>query len=799
MSNIKAPYNFVPLHKEVVLPYWAKHISHDIPFSDTQSNSFDIKIKAHSPIMVVDGKSKSDNQKEDRDTQQFSAIGDQHFVPGSSIRGMLRSVLEVMAYGQMSNKVNDHRYALRDLNYKPYRENFTRHKTHGGWLTKGKDGNYYIQDTGIPGRISHKEIDKKSNQIFSQYFEKNGGFNRKDDKHKSAQHKYRRFAKPLDGHTVKHVLEDKGRDIYGFDINGKDKGTLVFTGQSGFREFNRKQNKMVGHFYEFIFWENQNKPQVVNDKVIENFFFAYYDHEPNEQSDDFKHWKKQLEKGEAIPVFFRKIKGEVTDMGLSYMYKLPYKYSIKEIIDMQQKQQGIDLAAAIFGYVEETENTALKGRVHIGHAKKTKGELDQARQLLLSTPRASYYPNYLRQNVDRNGKLKGYHYTTMMDDQAEIAGWKRYPIHQSATPVKVDTSNLNAEMLTKFRPLKAGAEFRLTISYHNLKLIELGALLSAITFHRTEEVYHSLGLAKPFGYGKVSLEIEGLAEDIQIAALKAFEAYMNVSLRCTSPEWHQLEQIRELITMASDQDNSQERAKLAYMQLKKKVEGSRREENEFVNAKRRNNLEALAPYSTLPGINKRNASTLLSEAELKDWKAQIDQDKVTLTAHKKGALGQIKKQLQAAFCVEFEAKKQQLLEEIALKRNQIRAKEKEEQAATRAEKAKERQATAQAQGPDLSAVDVTNRNALTQLRKTIENYALAYYQEKKFQDILKKQNNGIVPTEYQEELKSTITAIFQAQNKKNKRKWLKPNSEISKRAKEWMGEAATKDLMGTLK
>ena len=37
---------------------------------------------------------------------------------------------------------------------------------------------------------------------------------------------------------------------------------------------------------------------------------------------------------------------------------------------------------------------------------------------------------------------------------------------------------------------------------HNLKDYELGALLAAITFcNKYEKCYHSLGYAKPFGYG----------------------------------------------------------------------------------------------------------------------------------------------------------------------------------------------------------------------------------------------------------------------------------------------------------
>ena len=52
---ITAPYNFVPLSNEVVMPFWAEHVSHDIPFQDAQSGTLRVKITAKSPIYVRNG------------------------------------------------------------------------------------------------------------------------------------------------------------------------------------------------------------------------------------------------------------------------------------------------------------------------------------------------------------------------------------------------------------------------------------------------------------------------------------------------------------------------------------------------------------------------------------------------------------------------------------------------------------------------------------------------------------------------------------------------------------------------
>lgn len=58
---------------------------------------------------------------------------------------------------------------------------------------------------------------------------------------------------------------------------------------------------------------------------------------------------------------------------------------------------------------------------------------------------------------------------------------------------------------SSFIALKAGASFKTIIYIHNLRPYELGALLAALTFCNHKECYHSLGYAKPFGYGKMKL------------------------------------------------------------------------------------------------------------------------------------------------------------------------------------------------------------------------------------------------------------------------------------------------------
>ena len=59
--------------------------------------------------------------------------------------------------------------------------------------------------------------------------------------------------------------------------------------------------------------------------------------------------------------------------------------------------------------------------------------------------------------------------------------------------------------------------------------IEIGALLSAITFHKNDLCYHSIGMAKPLGYGKIKLsvlDLNGFSKEVK-EYLKDFESAMN--------------------------------------------------------------------------------------------------------------------------------------------------------------------------------------------------------------------------------------------------------------------------------
>ncbi|MCF6244159.1 MAG: TIGR03986 family CRISPR-associated RAMP protein [Sulfurovum sp.] len=586
---ITAPFNFVPLSEKVFFPDWAEEVSHDVPFEDAQSGVIDITMTAKSPIFVRDH----------NDAEGFCHHNGTHYIPGSSVKGMIRNVLEIMSFSKM-NQINDDTYAVRDLSdAKNFYMKEMKKDTFCGWLRKeGKD--FIVEDCGKPGRIKHEELDKIFNMDFSSKFKKGKFGNKADDK--TALKKYElidsdTYTFPLTHTTTSNV----GDKRYAHETSSSLTGTIVLTGQPSGRDEERKIPS--GKVYEFVFFESksESKSEIkVKEKVMEKFLFAYFDGRTTEpkESPDWTYWKEKLEQGEKVPVFFQKNSKDIAHFGLSYLYKLPYTYSVKDGLPPAHSDSRRDMAETMFGYVGEE---ALKGRVQFSHFKATEKVQElQERKEILGTPRASYYPMYVRQNSTD--------FKTFMNTDFAISGWKRYPIHSGSKTSKTEETG-NENVGTSFRPLKEGVVFQGKLRYHNLKKAELGALLSALTFHNTEGCFHNIGLAKALGYGKIALTLNGV--DALENQLKAFEVEVSEQVE----GWNESEQIKELLSMATEQDNTGS-STLKYMKLE-----------QFANNKKRDQADYLRVYTELENIKTVSLQSLISEDNLTELRAKQEKRK----------------------------------------------------------------------------------------------------------------------------------------------------------------------------
>ena len=113
----QSPYAFVPVSEHVIFPDWANRVSQDIPFSDGHDGELKLTITALSPLFIRDGGKPDRANPQNKADNFFQTADGTYCIPGSSLKGMLRNVLEIASFSKMS-RVSDRCYAIRDLNLK---------------------------------------------------------------------------------------------------------------------------------------------------------------------------------------------------------------------------------------------------------------------------------------------------------------------------------------------------------------------------------------------------------------------------------------------------------------------------------------------------------------------------------------------------------------------------------------------------------------------------------------------------------------------------------------------------------
>lgn len=515
--TVHAPFNFVTLSNFVYFPKWGDKISHDVPFEDGICGEFDITITAHSKLLI--GGKRGKHPKDGIQTvEPFQLPKGPYAIPESTLRGMIRNVLEIAAFGQMK-LVDDKRYGIRDLTDAalPYYRKRIINKVRAGWLWfDGRDQASHWKITPCEfARVSFTELDVIRG--------------RKDidwRKRENAENRYK------DWGANKTTVALKVEGIHAVSPrHGEDaeQGTLVFTGNSGIK----KPAKKAEFFFYDVKGDNYALP-------VERDVFAAFSaiHDPDDGrpvNPTWRYWKQRWSKDSKvrIPVFFIQDDADrVETFGLAMMFKLAHEKSVKELIrnssSKHTAEDTIDLATAIFGQAADESaakdspksQNGLKTRVHLGLAKciNETGPLEEP-VTILAGPKPSYFPAYIRQPVKQNsGKLDGSEhtyatYTPVLDSHEpelrcpEIRGWKRYPVGRSAS-VADARRNPNEKVKVYLRPLRRGAVFISRVRFHNLRPVELGALLWALEWGGKQDLRHKLGMGKPYGYGEISIRVD---------------------------------------------------------------------------------------------------------------------------------------------------------------------------------------------------------------------------------------------------------------------------------------------------
>lgn len=510
---IKSPYNFVPLNKQVYIPDWWDKVSHDIPFEDGIDGSIEVTWKNISPLFIRDasvGKGEFSMHIADQNGTR------RYFIPGASLKGMLRSVISILSFGKMEQYENQY-FGHRDFDTKlpegrKYAKNMENIKF--GWLEKQPDETFVLYP--CKGEYKKIEISKVKNKFRGSYLPSNNVW------------------------KTNYRLRVKNKLFPYFDNN---KYRLFCTG------------KMNGKKHELLIPADTKKGIVLNDKIIESFLTVYA------PTPGFEKFVSYLDEGERIPVSFIYTPERGTEkniaIGMGRMLRYPYKQDINTLVNNEQDipQKEYDLCETMFGQIDNQDNqNSLKGRVQIGNAM-MQGAIGDEELIrsevkgVLGEPKASFYPLYLKQ--DARNKYLTY------EDANGIAGRKRYRIHQGGTVVNLPQGKGNPKVITSFRPIPRNQTFKMRINIHNLKPVELGALLLAIKLK--QGAFHNIGMAKAYGYGKlisenIELNLRGEEQHSVDDYINLFKSTMEAF---TNNKWSNSDVITSLLGIMGEHSNDE--------------------------------------------------------------------------------------------------------------------------------------------------------------------------------------------------------------------------------------------------
>ena len=610
-NSIPSPYNFVPTSDVVVCPPWANLVSQDIPFKDGLCGVITIEIEAKTPVYIRNGgdhPQKPEEKAADTEYQDFFAIetggpAPVYAIPGTSLKGVIRSVLEIVSFSRMSRMADKH-MAYRDLHNKDlYLDKFVRNGmplTKGGFL-RLNDKDRWLLAPCTYSRISHEALKTQYDWAIPM---------NKDNTSPSVAEKYKSWKTncPLEIRFRKMGEGDQD-NILATDIGqGPDTGMLVFTGQP-----NRSKSK------DFIFHDKKAdsmdvthlKKQFIDSHTVEG-----------EASESWEFWKSKFEQGAEIPVFYLPDhQGAPTSIGLAQLYRLPFRKSLKEALPeshRKEKGSGPDFTETLLGYVDSGSGNALKGRVAFHPAKSIQipSQTRNLQKVVLGSPKPSYYPNYVEQEGGRKNRYVTEKYKTLDDENARLRGWKRYPVHplpvdEHIPSTKGPNGSINEDIQTHLRPLPAGSLFSGSIVFHNLLPVELGAVLWCLEWGGNASLLHSVGMAKPFGYGavKITAEISRLKANFsgtedppktKEGYREIFEGFMERELK---QGWKLSPQMRELMAMA----NPHKTAAVECLRYPV-IDPTKSKDNEFSNLKKEKKF--LQRYTHLVDENPANHVSL---------------------------------------------------------------------------------------------------------------------------------------------------------------------------------------------
>jgi CRISPR-associated protein (TIGR03986 family) len=548
-----APYNFVPLPEVVIkaVPDSSDLPDHDRYYANRHTGYFEVGLTTKSPLYIRCPVALTDFLRQERNEDQgvpfrsqvkntpdffYTRDSTRPVIPGSSLRGMLRNLAEIVSYGKIQS-VTDKTLFFRTVDDtavgRYYRRRMTG-KVEAGFLQQNSGG--CIIKASQFARVQRNKL---------------GG----DAYEGQAPNKLPRWkGQPHQWAPVWVQLSKKGPYVEQMKYaatEGWHEGRLIITGD------------IPGKKKEFVFPLPSESAEEI--AVPANMLECFHDDDQLTQWQERAFPKNQptvnsrerdgvLRKdlnGLGDPVFFLRENGQVTFLGRAQMFRLPYRRTPRDLVPVELRTGAdIDYGDSLFGYTKPKKKhpddptgvngqqgeraRAYAGRVFVTDASLETGQNDvwlspePIVPQILATPKPTAFQHYLtQQEPDDRNRLD--HYDSPPLHETIIRGHKRYwhqglgdsiGLNEIRDRIQEDRQRLqeilNTEQRTgkpdtqhtQLKPLKPGVTFTFRVYFENHSDAELGALCWTLNpLGDPAKTYcHSLGMGKPLGMGAVKLD-----------------------------------------------------------------------------------------------------------------------------------------------------------------------------------------------------------------------------------------------------------------------------------------------------
>ncbi|MEG4347685.1 TIGR03986 family CRISPR-associated RAMP protein [Microcoleus sp. A003_D6] len=580
-----APYNFVELPHKVVpaqVECNGKLRDNDRYYSDRHTGKITCTLKTASPLYIRCGLSPVDfatfgdtpNEELISDQRKNKAKFFQHpanlhpVLPGSSLRGMLRNLVEIISFSKIERVSDQQKLFFRavaadkdDPLSNPYKERLKNVKA------------------------GHLEFEKKQNKWFLRPAQKINGQLFIEVKEEDIQDTLPSLILMKKTSYIPQYIQISF-EVTATSINVSEdltqhsqQGWIVTSGNmlenmlEKTTEMKREEllRKKEGRKYHYIIGEADRSARRVeiSPDAIRNYRDALTNFQKGKEKPFHNNPKNRFDEKmgllqEGLPIFYCESHNEqpvVTLFGQSPNFRIPYSPSndgqAASAVNFIPKEVGqsdlIDLADAIFGFVrgkkdkterEATENSkdrreqSRAGRIFVSDAqyKPDENAQDKANDdiwltddtitpQILASPKPTTFQHYLVQPEDTQAvKSKLKHYDKPIT-KTVIRGHKLYWHKGNVSQERIQAEGTESEIeekrsqYTEIKPIKADVSFEFKIQFENLSDVELGALLwiltlagddtdklKMISLDGKEKYRLSLGMGKPLGMGAVTIE-----------------------------------------------------------------------------------------------------------------------------------------------------------------------------------------------------------------------------------------------------------------------------------------------------